>query len=350
RRNISSSEDELSVPMRRIKQRSKPQRKVQSQSNLNPIESTTLNKPPRAQKGPLVMALGSNSGHAVKQKASQPQRTSLRKQQSGEEESTMGSESEMTENTKVDLVKDGAMSYDEQEAGFEIDPKTKRNSKSSQKQIQDEPQSIPHDSSSLRRSARIYSRAQYSTDSNSSFASPDPPKRRRGKGSTDRKQLTKPQKTETSVVQDSTSHKEQTEQDLVRRSRRPKKISQRNTDDVLVGDSIDFPTDDDDDYEEERRRHDKKPARTLLLKRTRQRKAKSELEANGHLASSEDMHSEHSEDEESVQHAVSSNRRSKKTGKANTRSKKPQTENSNVNEQDELLEGKWTEEELQKLH
>ncbi|XP_050988574.1 mis18-binding protein 1 [Labeo rohita] len=350
--NTSSSEDELSVPMRRIKQRSKPQRKVQSQSNPNPIESTTLNKPPRAQKGPLVMALSSNSGRALKQKASRPQRTSLRKQQSGGEENTMGSESEITENTKVDLVSDGAMSYDEQEAGFENDLKTRRNSKASQKQIQDEPKSITHDSSSLRRSARIYSRVQYSTDSNSSFASPDPPKRQRGKGSVDRKQLTKPQKTETSVMQDSTSHKKQNEQDSVRCSRRPKKISQRISDDFLVGDSIDFPTDDDDDdYEDERRRH-KKPARALLLKRTRQKKSKSELKTNGHLASSEDMHSEHSEDEESVQHAVSNNRRSKKseTGKANTQSKKPQTENSNMNDQDELLDGKWTEEELQKLH
>ncbi|KAL1257929.1 hypothetical protein QQF64_011173 [Cirrhinus molitorella] len=423
RRNTSSSEDELSVPMRRIKQHSKPQRKVQSQSNPPPVESTTLNKPPRAQKGPLVMALSSNLGHAVKQKASRPQRASLRKQQSGGEENAMGSESEMMENTKVDSVRAGAMSYDEQEIDFENDPKTKRNSKSSQKQIQDEPQSMTHDNSSLRRSARIYSRAQYSTDSNSSFASPDPPKRRRGKGSTDGKQLTKPHKTETSVVQDSTSHKEQNELDSVRRSRRPKNISQRYSDDVLVGDSIDFPTDedeerrqhdkkpadrkqltnsrktetsvvqdstshkeqneldsvrrsrrpkkisqrysndvlvgdsidfptdddDDDDDDEERRRHKKKPAHTL---RTRQRKAKSEFKTNGHPASSEDMHSEHSEDEESTQHAVSKNRRSKKseTGKANTRSKKPQTENSNANEQDELLDGKWTEEELQKLH
>ncbi len=348
RRNTSSSEDELSVPMRRIK----PQRKVQS--NPPPSESTTLNKPPRAQKGPLVMALSSNSGHGVKQKASRPQRASLRKQQSGGVENTMGSESEMTENTKAEsgnghfLPRDGAMSYDEQETRFENDPKTKHNNKYSQKQIQDEPQSMPHDSSSLRRSARIYSKTQYSTDSNSSFASPDPPKSQRGKGSTDHKPLTKPLNTETSLVKNSTSHKEQNEEDSVRRSRRPKKTSQRNSD-VLVGDSIDLPTDDDD---EESRRHNKKHARTLLLKRTRQRKAKSELKTNGHLASSEDMHSEHSEDEESVQHAVSNNRRSKKseTGKANTRSKKPQTENSHMNEQDELLDGKWTEEELQKLH
>ncbi len=95
RRNAFSSEDDLPVPMRRIN----PQRKVQS--NPPPIESTTLNKPPRAQKGPLVMALSSNSGHGVKQKASRPQRASLRKQKSGGEENAMGSESEITENTKV---------------------------------------------------------------------------------------------------------------------------------------------------------------------------------------------------------------------------------------------------------
>ncbi|XP_059375010.1 mis18-binding protein 1-like isoform X1 [Carassius carassius] len=351
RRNTSSSEDELSVPMRRIKQLSKPQRKVQSQNNPPPIESKTLNKPSRAQKGPIVMALSSNSGHAVKQKASQPQRASLRKQQEGKEKNAMGSGSEMMENTKVDSVnghfspRDGAVSYDDQESGFENDQKTKNHGKFP-KQIQGEPQSMPHDSSCLRRSARIYSRALYSTDSNSSFASPDPPKRRQGKGSTHRKLLTKPHKTETSVVRDSTTRREQPEQDIVRGSRRPKKILQQNSD-ALVGDTVDFPSDDDD---KERRRHDKKT--TLLLRRTRQRKAKSDLKSNRHFASSEDMHSEHSEDEESVQHAVSNNRRSKKyeTGKANTRSRKPQTENSNKHEEDELLDGKWTEEELQKLH
>ncbi len=40
----------------------------------------------------------------------------------------------------------------------------------------------------------------------------------------------------------------------MRRSRRPRKTSQRNSDD-LVADSIDFPTDDDVDDYEERRRH-----------------------------------------------------------------------------------------------
>ncbi len=510
------------------------------------------------------MALSSNSGHGVKQKASRPQRASLRKQKSGGEENAMGSESEITENTKVELVnghfspRDGAMSYDEQETGFENDLKKKHNNKSSQKQIQDEPQSMPYNSSSLRQSARLYSKVQYSSDSNSSFVSPDPPKRQRGNGSTahkqltkpgktetslvnnstshkeqneqesvrvlrrpkktsqrnsddlvgdstdfptyddeerrrqkepsdrkrltkphktdtfvvqdstshkeqneqdsvrrsrrprktsqrnsddlvgdstdfptdddeerrrqkepsDRKRLTKPHKTETSVVQDSTSHKEQNEQDSVRRSRRPKKTSQRNSDnlvadsigfptdddeerkrqepsdrkrltkphktetfvvqdstshkeqneqdsvrrsrrprktsqrnsDDLVADSIDFPTDDDVDDYEERRRHNKKPAHTLLLKRTRQRKAKSELKTNGHHAFSEDMHSEH--ETERVQRTVSNNRGSKKTetGKVNTKIKKPQTENSHINEQDELLDGKWTEEEQQKLH
>lgn len=339
--NTSSSEDELSVPMRRIKQHSKPQMNAPSQSNQ--IESTTLNKPTRAQKGTLVVAANTNSGRAVKQKSSQPQRASLRKQQFRGEETTVGSGAEM--NTQVDAVNanfslgDGGMSYDEQEIGIENNSKTNRNRKSSQKQIQGEPHSMPHDNSSLRRSSRLCSRAQYSTDSNSSITSPDPPKKPRGKGSTDCKRLTKPHEIETSVQQDSTSHKEQG-------SRRPKKVSRRSSDDVVAGDSINFPTDDD----EERRQHDKKT--TLLLKRTKQRKGKSELKINGGLVSSEDMHSEYSEDEESVQHAVSNNRRSKKseTGKANTKSKKPQTENGNTNEQDELLDGKWTEKELQKLH
>ncbi len=373
------------------------------------------------------MALSSNSGHGVKQKVSRPQRASLRKQKSVGEENAMGSESEITENTKVESVnghfspRDGAMSYDEQETGFENDLKKKHNNKSSQKQIQGEPQSMPYNSSSLRQSARLYSKVQYSSDSNSSFVSPDPPKRQRGNGSTAHKQLTKPGKTETSLVNNSTSHKEQNEQDSVRRSRRPKKTSQRNSDDLvgdstdfptdddeerrrqkepldrkrltkphktdtfvvqdstshkeqseqdsvrrsrrprktsqrnsddLVGDSIDFPTDDDVDDYEERRRHNKKPAHTLLLKRTRQRKAKSELKTNGHHAFSEDMHSEHSTETERVQRTVSNNRGSKKTetGKVNTKIKKPQTENSHINEQDELLDGKWTEEEQQKLH
>lgn len=332
--------------MRRIKQHSKPQRNAPSQSNQ--IESTSLNKPTRAQKGPPVVAPSLKSGHAVEQTASQPQRASLRKQQFGREEATVGSGEEMTENTEVDAVNsnfslgDGGMSYDEQETGIESDSKTNHNRKSSQKQIQDEPHSMLRNNSSLRRSSRLSSRAQYSTDSNSSFASPDPPKRQRGKQSTDCKQLTKPHKIEPSVPPDSTIYKEQNEQG----SRRPKKVSLRNSDDVLPEDSIDFPTDDD----EERRQHDKKG--TLLMKRTRQRKGKSELKINGHLVSSEDIHSEYSEDEESVQRAVSNNRRSKKseTGKANTKSKKPQTEKGNTNEQDELLDGKWTEEELQKLH
>ncbi|XDV43311.1 hypothetical protein PO909_011812 [Leuciscus waleckii] len=346
KRNTSSSEDDLPVPMRRIKQHSKPQRNAPSQSNQ--IESTSLNKPTRAQKGPPVVAPSSNSGHAVKQKASRPQRASLRKQQFGGEEATVSSGEEITENAKVDAVNsnfslgDGGMSYDEQETGIESDSNTNRNRKPSQKQIQDEPHSMPRNNSSLRRSSRLSSRAQYSTDSNSSFASPDPPKRQIGKRSTDCKQLTKPHKIETSVSQDSTSFEEQNEQG----SRRPKKVSLRNSDDVLPGDSIAFSTDDD----EERRQHDKKA--TLLLKRTRQRKGKSELKMTGHLVSSEDIHSEYSEDEESVQRAVSNNRRSKKseTGKANTRSKKPQKEKGNSNEHDELLDGKWTEEELQKLH
>ncbi len=213
------------------------------------------------------MALSSNSGHGVKQKVSRPQRASLRKQKSVGEENAMGSEWEITENTKVESVnshfstRDGAMSYDEQETGFENDLKKKHNNKSSQKQIQDEPQSMPYNSSSLRQSAPLYSKVQNSSDSNSSFVSPDPPKRQIGNGSTAHKRLSKPHKTETFVVQDSTSHKEQNEQDSVRVLRRPKKTSQRNSDD-LVGDSTDFPTDDD----EERRRKKEPSERKRLSK------------------------------------------------------------------------------------
>ncbi|XP_067311280.1 mis18-binding protein 1 [Pseudorasbora parva] len=337
KRNTSSSEDEVSVPMRRIKQRSKPQMNAPSQSNQ--IKSTTLNKPTRAQKGHPDVSDNFDSGHAVKQNSSRPQRASLRKQQLREKETTVGSGAVMTENTQVHAVNvnfllgDGGMSYDEQETGIENYSKTDRNRKSSQKQIQAEPHSMAHDNSSLRRSSRLSSKAQYSTDSNSSITSPDPPKRSRGKGSAECKRLTKPHKIETSV---STGHLEQNEHC----SRRPKKVLQRNLDDV--SDSINFPTDDD----EEKRQLDKKA--TLLLKRTRQKKVKSELKMNGHQDSSEDMPSEYSEDEES---AVSNNRRSKKseTGKTNTRSKRPQAKNGNPNEP-ELLDGKWTEKELQKLH
>ncbi len=45
-----------------------------------------------------------------------------------------------------------------------------------------------------------YTPKSSTSDSNSSFVSPDPPKRQRGNGSTAHKQLTKPGKTETSLV------------------------------------------------------------------------------------------------------------------------------------------------------
>ncbi|XP_056332865.1 mis18-binding protein 1 [Danio aesculapii] len=337
----SSSEDELSVPMRRIKQLSKPQEKIPS--NPLPAENTTRNKPPRSQKGPLVVTTMSDSIHAAKQKASRPQRASLRKQCSAEKDTFLSSGTEMKEKTKVDAVNanfmpgDRGTTYDEQETGLEENPKTKCNSKSSQKQIQVEPQPMPHDCSSLRRSSRISSRIIYSTDSNSSFTSPDLPGRQRGKRITAQKQLTKSLKT--SVLQHSNGHKEQIEQKSLRGSRRQKAISQKNPDDVLVDASTSFPTDDDD---EERVQHEKNT--TLLLRKAKQRKGKSQPKSNGPPFSLENMHSEHSEDEERV-----SNNRAKKSEKVkvNSRSKKPQAKNNTVNEQDD---GKWTEEELQKLH
>lgn len=324
--------------MRRIKQLSKPEEKIPSQSNSLPAENTKLNKPPRSQGEPQVVTSMSN---AAKQKSSRPQRASLRKQRSAEENT------EMKENTKDGAVNgnflpgDRGMSYDEQETGLEQDLKTKRYSKSSQKQIRVDPQPMPHDCSSLRRSSRISSRIIYSTDSNSSFTSPDPPRRQRGKGSTAQKQLTKSLKT--FVLQHSIGHKEQNVQESLRASRRPKVILQKNPDDVLEGASRSFPTDDDD---EERVQHEKKA--TLLLKKAKQRKGKSQPKSSGPPVSPENMYSEHSEDEESV----SNSRRSKKSekGKAKSRSKKPQAENSTVNDQEELLDGKWTEEELRKLH
>ncbi|XP_052009422.1 mis18-binding protein 1-like [Xyrauchen texanus] len=364
RHNTSSSEDELSLPRRKIKQNSKSQKTVPSQSNSPSTERTTAPyKSTRVRRASPVVAYCSNSGHAAKQQAiehSRPQRTSLRKQQSSSrEENAACSGSGMTEKyTKADLVNSTsdqhvhcppvhAMSSDEQNTGIENDQRTVYNSKSSQKQSQGELLSMPHadsDNSSLRRSSCISSRVQYSTDSNSSFASPDPPKRRIGRGSIDRKQLTIPHKIEmlASVPQNSACHKKQNEQDLVRVSRRPKKNTKIYLDDFLVGDSVDLPSND-----KERGQQDKK----AVLKKPKQNKdsGKSELKTNGHLFSSTDMHYEQSEDKESVQHNVP-NRRSKKsdTEKANTRSKNLEKLNNNVNEQD-ALDGKWMEEELQKL-
>ncbi|XP_073783105.1 mis18-binding protein 1 isoform X1 [Danio rerio] len=336
----SSSEDELSVPRRRIKQVSKPQQKIPS--NPLPAENTARSKPPRSQKGPLVVTTMSDSIPAAKQNASRPQRASLRKQRSAEKDTFLDSGTEIKEKTKVDAVNGNFIPGDEQETGSEEDPKSKRNSKSSQKQIQVEPQPLPHDYSSLRRSSRISSRIIYSTDSNSSFTSPDLPRRQREKKSTAQKQLTKSLRT--SVLQNSIGHKEQNDQESMRCSRRPKVISQKSPDDVLVDASISLLTDDNDD--EDRVQHEQKA--TLLLRKAKPRKGKSQPKSIGTPVSSESMHSEHSEDEESV----SNNRRSKKSekGKANSRSKKTQAENNMLNKQEELLDGKWTEEELQKLH
>ncbi|XP_051502704.1 mis18-binding protein 1-like isoform X2 [Myxocyprinus asiaticus] len=358
RHNTSSSEDELSLPRRKIKQNSKSQRRVPSQSISPSTESTTAPyKSTRVCRASPVVAYRSNSGHAAKQQAiehSRPQRTSLRKQQSSSrEENTACSGSEMTEKyTKADTFNATSDQHVHcppvHAMSSENDQRTMCNCKSSQKRSQGELLSMPHvnsDNSSLRRSSRICSRVQYSTDTNSSFASPDPSKRHTGRGSIDRKQLTKPHKNErlASVPQNSASHKEQNEQDLVRVSRRPKKNTQRYSDDFLVRDSVDLPSDD-----KERGQQDKK----AVLKKSKQNKdsGKSELRTNGHLFSSTDMHYEQSEDEESVHNNVPNNRRSKRSdkGKASTRSKKLEKVNNNVNEQD-ALDGKWMEEELQKL-
>ncbi|XP_052001080.1 mis18-binding protein 1-like [Xyrauchen texanus] len=361
RHNTSSSEDELSVPRRKIKQHSKSQRRDPFQSNPSPTESTTAPyNSARGQKAFTVMASSSNLSRAAKQKAvehSRPQRTSLKEHLSSSiEENTACSGSEMTEKytkaVSVNATSDQhshcplvrGMSSDEQNTGTENDQRLVRNSKSSQKRSQGELRSMPHsdsDNNSLRRSSRICSRVQYSTDSNSSFASPDPAKTSQictGRGSTDHIWLTKPK---TNGV---TSHKEQNKPDEVKVSRRPKKITQKFSDNFLVRDSVDLPSDNDGEREQQDKR--------AILKKTRQKKGsgKSKLKTNGHLVSSLDMHSEQSEDVESVHHNVPNNRRSKKsdTEKASTRCKKAHTEISNVNE-DDALDGKWTEEELQKL-
>lgn len=350
----SSSEDEMSAPMRKIKPHSKSQRKVLSQNNPFPAQSTMQVKPARAQKGSQVVAPSSTSSHTAKPKApeySRPQRTSQRKKELGSREETSAcSGSEMPEkytNNEANAVfgQHAYCSPTEEMSSDEQGQKAKHNSRTSQKQKQGDQRSSLHaslDTSSLRRSFRIGSRVQYSTDSNSSFASPDPPKRSRGKGSADHKQLTKPQKAEalTSLQQNSTSHEEENEQ--VKRLRRPKKVSQK------YSDFVEFPSDSDD--HEERGQQGQK----FMSKRTSQRKVsldKREPKTKGQLTLFEDVHSQQSADEESVQHNVTNNRRTKKSevGKATGKSKKPQTELINLDEQD-ALDGKWTEEELQKLH
>lgn len=345
----------MSVPVRKVKPRSKSQKKVPSQNNPILAPSTMQLKTARAQKGSQIVA--PNSSHTAKLKAteySRPQRTSLRKRELGSrEESSACSGLEMPEkymgnNEANALFSQNAhcspgveMSSDEQ------GQKAKRYCRTSQKQKQGKLRSNPHatlDASSLRRSSRIGSRVQYSTDSNSSFASPDPPKRSRGKGSTDCKQITKPQKAEvlTSLPQKSTSHEEEIEHDLVKRLRRPKKVLQRNSD------FVEFPSDSDNHEDRGQQGQTAKP----MSKRSRQRNVslnKREPKSKGHLASFEDVHSKQSEDEESVQHNVTNNRGTKKSEVGRATGKKPQTEHNNTDEQD-ALDGKWTEEELQKLH
>ncbi|KAA0711213.1 Mis18-binding protein 1 [Triplophysa tibetana] len=332
--NTSSSEDEMSVPVRKVKPRSKSQKNVRSQKNPIPAQSTTQLKTARAQKGSEIVA--PDSSHTAKLKAteySRPQRTSLRKKElASREEASPCSGLEMPEkymdnNEENALFGQNAhcspgveMSSDEQ------GQKAKRNCRTSQ-----------------RRSSRIGSRVQYSTDSNSSFASPDPPKRSRGNGSADRKQITKPQKAEvlTSLPQNSTGHEEENEHNLVKRLRRPKNKNflQRNCD------FVEFPPDSNNHEDQGQQGWTAKP----MSKRSRQRKVsldRREPKTKGHLASFEDVHSKQSEDEESVQHNVTNNRRRKKSEVGRETGKKPQTEHINT----DALDGKWTEEELQKLH
>lgn len=237
----------------------------------------------------------------------------------------------------------------EEKSSDEQGQKPKHNGRTSQKQNRGELPSNPHaglDNSALRRSSRIGSRIQYSTDSNSSFASPDPPKRSRGRGNTDRKQLTKPQKAEalTAAPHNSTTHEEENKH-VVRRLRRPKKVLQRNSD------FVEFASDSDDDDEQAQQKGQKAK---FMSKKTRQRKVsldKREPKTKAHLASFEDLHSQQLLDEESVQQNITNNRRSKKSevAKATSKSKKPQTELIDTHEQD-ALDGIWTEKELQKLH
>lgn len=357
--NACSSEDEMSVPVRKIKPHSKSQRNFTSQNNPLPADTTTQLKHAHARKGSQIVALSSNSGHTAEPKAtehSRPQRISLRKKESSSREETSAySGTKMHEkytNNEANALFGlrAQCSPGEEMSSDEQGQKAKRNGRTSQKQNQGKLHSNPHaglDNSSLRRSSRIGSRVQYSTDSNSSFASPDPPKRSRGRGSTDRKQLTKSQKAEalTSALHNSTSHEEENEQDVVRRLRRPKKVLQR------YSDFVEFASDCDDDEEQAQQKGQKAK---FMSKRTRQRKVsldKQEPKTKVHLASFEDMRSKQSEDDESVQHNITINRRSKKSevAKATSKSKKPQTELFNTDEQD-ALDGKWMEEELQKLH
>ncbi|XP_056623020.1 mis18-binding protein 1 isoform X2 [Triplophysa dalaica] len=353
--NTSSSEDEMSVPVRKVKPRSKSQKKVPSQNNPLSAPSTMQLKTARAQKGSQIDA--PNSSHTAKLKAteySRPQRTSLRRRELGSrEESSACSGLEMPEkymgNNEANALfsQNAHCSTGVEMPSDEQGQKAKRYCRTSQKQKQGELRSNPHatlDASSLRRSSRIGSRVQYSTDSNSSFASPDPPKRSRGKGSADRKQITKPQKAEvlTSLPQNSTSHEEEIEHNLVKRLRRPKKVLQKNSD------FVEFPSDSDNHEDRAQQGQTAKP----MSKRSRQRNVslhKREPKSKGHLASFEDVHSKQSEDEESVQHNVTNNRRTKKSEVGRATGKMPQTEHINTDEQD-ALDGKWTEEELQKLH
>lgn len=338
RRNTFSSEDEISVPIRKIKSHSKSQRTVPTQANPLPAESTTLHKPTRAQKEP--------SGHTAKQKCDEynrPQRSSQRKKEL-RKETCSPLRSQVTEKYTNSIAGNTLHTHFSTGEDVSSDEQGRKAKGKTQKRNQGESRTdLSSDNSSLRRSSRICSRVQYSTDSNSSFASPDPPKRTSRKGPADPKQVTKPLKSEPlpSVSENSTSQEENNEQDIVRRSRRAKKTLQRNSD------FIEFPSDCDD---EERGQQGKKA--NVTLKKTKQRKVseKPNLKTNRRLASLENVHSEPSEDEESVNRKISNNRSKKsKVGKETGRSKKTETAHTSMNNQEES-DGKWTEEELQKLH
>nr|XP_055028535.1 mis18-binding protein 1 isoform X1 [Misgurnus anguillicaudatus] len=338
RRNTCSSEDEISVPMRKIKPHSKSQRTVPTQANPLPAESTTLHKPTRAQKEP--------SGHTAKQKCDvykRPQRSSQRKKELNEE-TCSPLRSQVTEKYTNNIGANTLNTHFSTGEDVSSDEHRQKAKGKTQKRNQGESRTdLSSDNSSLRRSSRICSRVQYSTDSNSSFASPDPPRRTRRKGPADPKQLTKPPKAKPlpSVSENSTSQEENYEPNIVRRSRRAKKTLQRNSD------LIELPSDCDD---EGRGQQGKKA--DVTLKKTRQRKVsqKTEIKTNRRLASLENVHVEDSEDEESVQRKISNNSFKKsKVGKATGRSKKTETGHISMNQQEES-DGKWTEEELQKLH
>ncbi len=74
------------------------------------------------------------------------------------------------------------MSYDEQETRFETDPKTKHNNKYSQSKFRMNHNPCHTTAVPYAEALGYIPKPRYSTDSNSSFASPDPPKSQEEKG------------------------------------------------------------------------------------------------------------------------------------------------------------------------